>query len=353
MHICDFYFSHSDITARIIDVRSHGEPDWHWDCSHHASCYDIHTLIIPEERSRSKCFICLFNMKRAQSVSPRTKSDTRSNQTSDKSCNFPLVGLPPLTPHLPSLTSSAHLRQSPAISTYSAQLSSALPHSSFATWEVPDDSPVVILHRLWLPCVVCPLVNHSLSLWTTTPMRSRWSLSDCMFALTRQSWAFCLSWSLRAYEDRQSHCGLARLFANPWGGFHVQLEFMVHFWIESGHWLEPECSICRLPFPASWKPTQKPVMWWLSLPRPHLDGTFFVQNETKLEKMDIYLSIYLSIFSDSDVGFLFVMFLQLTLVIPAGKAIKCRFLTLIHWPPFWNGGRRVQSGWWFVWQYVS
>lgn len=134
--------------------------------------------IISGGRSRSKCFICLFNMKHG-----RTKSETHINQTSDKSCNFPLVGLPPLTPHLPSLSSSAHLQPIPCNQHVfsSAQLHTA--RLFIAMWDVPADSPVVILPVPDFPSFVCPLVNHSL----VFEPPQQWGLPDpCQIA--------CLYW---------------------------------------------------------------------------------------------------------------------------------------------------------------
>lgn len=126
-----FFFLHSEIT-----LRSHGEQHWHKVCSHHASCHDMQL-----NNTWSKYLTCLFNNE-------TWRNKVRHSQSPNQRWKLQLShwsAFLPSQPHLPSLSSSAHLQ--PTVGNQHV-FSSAQGHTArqfIATWDVPADSPVVLL----------------------------------------------------------------------------------------------------------------------------------------------------------------------------------------------------------------
>lgn len=80
------------------------------------------------------------------------------------------------------------------------------------------------------------------------------------------------------------------------------------------------------------------ILWRL---QPFNQGTQNTSTETKKnEYKECYEGLYRYEFSATFLidSLAFSVFLQPILVTPGGQMVKCRFLTVGHWPPFWYGG---------------
>lgn len=80
------------------------------------------------------------------------------------------------------------------------------------------------------------------------------------------------------------------------------------------------------------------ILWRL---QPFNQGTQNTSTETKKnEYKECYEGLYRYEFSATFLidSLAFSVFLQPILVPPGGQMVKCRFLTVGHWPPFWYGG---------------